>query len=106
METRKELLVVDDEPRLCIALKEFFEQKGFRVTTATTAHDALECVRQGPAEIVLLDLRLPDGSGLDVLSRLKDARPDVRVVVISGIADSQAIDEALQRLSQWLSKRR
>ena len=105
MKTMKELLVVDDEPRLCVALKDFFEQKGFRVTTASTAQQALEQVRQVPAEVVLLDLRLPDGSGLDVLSRLKEAQPDLRVVVISGVADSQAIDEALQRgASSYLTK--
>jgi len=101
----KELLVVDDEPRLCVALKAFFEEKGFHVTTATTAQAALEQVRQVPAEVVLLDLRLPDGSGLDILSRLKDARPGLRVVVISGVSDSQAIDEALQRgASSYLTK--
>lgn len=101
----KQLLIVDDEPRLCQALKAFFEEKGFQVTTAATAQAALDAFRESPAEVALLDLRLPDGSGLDVLTRIKDQRPGLRVVMISGVADSQIIDEALQRgASSYLTK--
>ena len=101
----KELLVVDDEPRLCRALKGFFEGKGFHVATATTIQDALEQLRHLPAEVVLLDLSLPDGSGLDILAQLKAQYPNVRVVVISGVGDSQTADQAMQRgASNYLSK--
>ena len=100
----KELLVVDDELPIARALKAFFEQRGFHVQTAGTAADALECIHDIP-EVVLLDLRLPDGSGLDVLSQLKKEAPDARVIVISGYGDPATIKEALDRgASDFFSK--
>ncbi len=101
----KELLVVDDEPSVCAALKALFEGRGFRVTTASTAQAALEQLQQTSAEVVLLDLRLPDGSGLDLLSQMKHRVPTLRVIVISGMGDQDTIHEALERgASDFLTK--
>jgi type II secretory ATPase GspE/PulE/Tfp pilus assembly ATPase PilB-like protein len=101
----KDLLIVDDEPKICGALKALFEERGFRVATASTAQAALEQFRCTPAEVVLLDLRLPDCSGLDVLSQMKEQVPSLRVVVISGLTDQHTIHEALQRgASGYLTK--
>ena len=101
----KELLVIDDEPKVCQALKAFFTGKGFHVATATTIQAALEQLQQAPADVVLLDLRLPDGSGLDLLATLKARVPSLRVVVISGLGDQQTIQEAFQRgASDYLTK--
>ena len=103
--TPRELLVIDDEPMLCKALGSLFTEKGFHVTTAGTARDALDRAGAMKADVVLLDLSLPDGSGLDVLSTLKARFPSLRVVVISGIADEPMIREAMQRgASEYLAK--
>jgi type II secretory ATPase GspE/PulE/Tfp pilus assembly ATPase PilB-like protein len=104
MSAQKELLVIDDEPVLCRALGALFAKKGFRVTTATTAHEALERLSQSP-DVVLLDLKLPDGSGLDLLSRLRARFPDLRVIVISALADQSTIREAFERgATEYLPK--
>lgn len=103
--TPRELLVIDDEPMLCKALGSLFSGKGFRVTTAGTAHDAMERATAANADVVLLDLKLPDGSGLDVLSKLKAKFPQMRIIVISGIADEPMVREALARgASGYLAK--
>lgn len=94
---KKELLVVDDEPVLAKALAGLFTQKGFTVSTAGTARDALEQLHKTRADVVLLDLKLPDSSGLDVLTQLKAQFPDIRVVIISAFADDATIQEARQR---------
>ena len=91
------VLVVDDESKVCETLKALFEQKGCQVATAATAQAALTQLLRVQAEVVLLDLGLPDGSGLDVLSRLKEQFPHLRVIVISARADQDTIHEALQR---------
>ena len=102
---KKEMLVIDDEPLLCKALGALFAERGFRVTLAGSASEALEKIEQTRADIVLLDLKLPDGSGLEVLSILKKRFPKTRVVVISGAADEATIQEALQRgASDYLAK--
>ena len=101
----KELLVVEDELKFSGALKAFFEQRGFRVATASTAQAALDQWQQFPADVVLLDLKLPDRSGLEVLSQLKGQSPNVRVIVLSGLLDQETIQEAFHRgASEYLTK--
>ena len=102
---KKEILVVDDEPMLCRALSAFFSERGFAVTVAATAQDAIEQIRRIHADVVLLDLKLPDSSGLDVLTELKARYPGLRIVVISGSADSPTVKEAMQRgANDYLAK--
>ena len=101
----KELLVIDDEPVLAKALSALFAEKGFNVSTAGTARDAFHQMEKMQADIVLLDLKLPDSSGLDVLTELKAKFPKLRVVVISAFADAATIQEARQRgASGYLAK--
>ena len=101
----KELLVIDDEPMLCKALGALFAGKGFQVATANSAREALSRLEEVPADVILLDLKLPDASGLDVLSTLKGRFPDVRVIVISALSDQPTIKEAMERgASDYLSK--
>ncbi len=101
----KELLVVDDEPVLAKALSALFTERGFTVNTAGTARDALTQMDKVQADIVLLDLKLPDSSGLDVLTELKTKFPHLRVVVISAFTDEATIQEARQRgASGYLAK--
>jgi type II secretory ATPase GspE/PulE/Tfp pilus assembly ATPase PilB-like protein len=102
----RELLVVDDEPKLCAALRQFFSERGLQVTTAAgTAREALEQLEQIHADAVLLDLRLPDSSGLEVLSLLNTRYPALRVIVISALTDYETIREAFQRgASDYLAK--
>lgn len=102
---KKELLVVDDEPVICKALSALFIERGFNVTTAATAREALEALQRVQADVVLLDLKLPDGSGLDVLTELKAKFPHLRVIVISALADPDTIQEVFHRgASDYLAK--
>ena len=103
--SKKELLVIDDEPILCRALAALFEDRGFHVTTVATAREALDQIERTPADVVLLDLKLPDSSGLDVLSQLKAKFPALRVIVISALADPDTIQQVFQRgASDYLAK--
>ena len=101
----KELLVVDDEPMICKALAALFVERGFHVTTATTAREAFEALQRVQADVVLLDLKLPDGSGLDVLTELKAKFPNLRVIVISALVDPDTIQEVFHRgANDYLAK--
>ncbi|MBI4342294.1 MAG: Flp pilus assembly complex ATPase component TadA [Candidatus Omnitrophica bacterium] len=101
----KELLVVDDEPMLCRTLSALFTERGFHVTTAGTGHEALEKLHQVRADVVLLDLRLPDSSGLQILSQIKARFPDLRVIMISAYGDAPTIQEAkIRGASDYLAK--
>ena len=101
----KGLLIIDDEPRIARSLQPFFEERGFRVTAAANAQAALEHLRDSSADVVLLDLVLPDCPGLELLSRLKRELPHLRVIVISALTDEQTIQEARERgASDYLTK--
>ncbi len=101
----KQILVIDDEPMLCRALGSFLRDKRLRVETAHSAREAMEQLSRTPTDVVVLDLRLPDASGLEVLSQVKAKFPQVRVVVVSAFADSTTAQQALALgASEYLPK--
>lgn len=91
------VLVVDDEDAVRSALRRFLTQEQFEVLTAGTAAEALDTVRRQAVACVLLDLRLPDANGLDLLPQLLAADPELVVVVLSGLSDAGTATAALQR---------
>ncbi|WP_432522970.1 response regulator [Kineococcus sp. SYSU DK006] len=92
-----EVLVVDDDPMVASVHSGFVEAVGgcTVVGTARTGTEALEMVQRLRPDVVLLDLYLPDVSGLEVLSRLRSAGADVEVVVISAAREAATVREAL-----------
>lgn len=78
------LLLVDDDPPLRERLGRALAQRGFSVTTADSVKAGKEAARQSPPAYAVVDLRLGDGSGLDVVEALRTARTDVRVVMLTG----------------------
>jgi len=77
------LLVVDDEPVLLRQLARSLGGEGHEVRTAMTGAEAIEAARACPPDLVLLDLRLPDRSGLDVLRELRGLDPELPVVLMT-----------------------
>lgn len=75
------LLIVDDERPIGENLSRFFARRGLQVAWAGTGADALAQLAAQPFDVVLLDLRLPDAFGLDLLARMPAARP--RIVVLT-----------------------
>lgn len=90
MEERRSVLVVDDERNIRVTLREALASAGYEVEVAEDAARALERVEARPWDLILLDLRLPDLDGLEVLTRVRLMRPDARVVVLTahGTVDS------------------
>ena len=85
------ILIVDDHDVVRIGFRQILsEHPRFSVTAeAATAAEALEALRTVKFDIVLLDLSLPDGSGIDVLRRIKAQYPDTKVLVLSGFSEEQ-----------------
>ena len=78
------LLIVDDDEPLRTRLARALEKRGFVVTTADSVASGRSYASSSPPAYAVVDLRLGDGSGLDVVQALRSARPDVRVVVLTG----------------------
>ena len=80
----RSLLVLDDDGPLRIRLGRALEARGFAVRQAGSVADAVELVRLRAPAYAVLDLRLEDGSGLDVVSAIHAQRPDARCVMLTG----------------------
>ncbi|MDX8396214.1 MAG: sigma-54 dependent transcriptional regulator, partial [Mariprofundaceae bacterium] len=81
------LLLVDDNEEFRLTLKEFLEDAGHHVMTAANAMRAREAMAQGKFDIAILDVCLPDGSGLDLLKEFKKADSEMGIVLITGSTD-------------------
>jgi HAMP domain-containing protein/CheY-like chemotaxis protein/signal transduction histidine kinase len=99
---RKRLLVVEDNPAEQLSIRELLGYEDIDVTVASTGVDALNKVNTDPFDCVVLDLRLPDMSGFDVLERLRDnpSINDLPVVVFTGKELSSEEDSRLHTLAR------
>jgi DNA-binding NtrC family response regulator len=91
------VLVVDDDQTVRETLVEFFETFGYTARGAGTASSARAMAAEHAPDVVLLDLRLPDASGLVLLDALRADDPDIGVIVLSGFADVPTTVGAMQR---------
>lgn len=87
---KKRILVVDDETQIAEVLTAYLESDGFEVTAGGSVAAAMEALERATPDLVILDIMLPDGSGLDVLRAA--AKPDVRIPTIMLTARSEEAD--------------
>jgi len=80
----RRLLIVDDDKSFLDRLARAMESRGFQVTTAETVAAGLAQVAAAPPAYAVVDLRLNDGNGIEVIQALKEKRPDARAVVLTG----------------------
>ena len=80
----KSLLILDDDDPLRGRLSRAMEKKGFTVKEAKTVADGIEIVRKSPPNFAVIDLRLEDGNGLDVIKELSKNKSDCRIVMLTG----------------------
>src|SRR5215831_12687343 len=97
MNAADNILVVDDEPGMLRYLQTLLEVDSYHVSTATSGAEALACVHREPApDLVLLDLLMPDLDGLQTLERLRQARPGLKVVMLSCVRDTRKVVPAIR----------
>ena len=77
------VLVIDDDEDICLYLKEFLAREGYRVTTITKPLDALPEIKEGRHQIVLLDVRMPEVDGVELLREIRSIDSDVCVIVMT-----------------------
>ena len=80
----KSLLIVDDDDPLRMRLARAMEKKGFQVKDAKTVENAVKMVISSPPKFALVDLRLEDGNGLDVVREINKVKKDSRIVMLTG----------------------
>ncbi|MCB9947805.1 MAG: ActR/PrrA/RegA family redox response regulator transcription factor [Rhodospirillaceae bacterium] len=83
-DAQRSLLIVDDDAAFRTRLARAMERRGFEVVTAGSVAEAADLARQVAPAFAVLDLRLADGNGLDVVPVVSEARPGARVVMLTG----------------------
>lgn len=93
---RASLLLVDDDRALCDVMSRALSARGFLVTAVHTADDAARAIDSDPPEFAVVDLKLPDQSGLKLVARLKAADAHTRIVMLTGHASIPTAVEAIK----------
>ncbi len=96
LEFRDAVLLVEDTPSLSMMYKAVLERAGLTVTAVDGARAAMKAFREQSNRIVLLDLMLPDGNGLDVLAEIRQLNPETRVLVITADGSINRAVEAMR----------
>jgi CheY-like chemotaxis protein len=91
------ILIVDDEPQVAEVLAKSLAREGHRPTVALSGEEALRLVGAADPDALFLDISMPGMNGLDVLARVKELKPSLPVVVITGNATPDEV-EAVKRL--------
>ncbi len=101
----KSLLLVDDDEPFLRRLARAMEKRGFEVETAESVAGGKAIATARPPAYAVVDLRLEDGNGLDVVETLRDKRPDARIIVLTGYgAIATAVAAVKMGASDYLSK--
>ena len=96
MVEKARILVVDDEGELCRILDLFLTAQGYAVVTANDGESAVAVVGKGKYDLVLLDCRLPDMSGIEVLRHIKRMDENIPVVIMTGYGTMKEATEAMR----------
>ena len=96
MEGKKaHILHVDDDPDIRLLMAGSLSEFGYTVVTAGTVAEAIQLAKEIPLNLCILDVRLPDGTGIELCQRLRKLQPGVPIVYYSAYADDAAQKEAL-----------
>jgi DNA-binding NtrC family response regulator len=92
----KTILVVDDEAIVRDSIGDWLRTAGYQVETAETGEEALEMVEKKEYSILILDVRLPGKSGIQVLREVKASKPHIKSIIITAFPSEGLADEAMR----------
>lgn len=90
----KTILVIDDEKEACDFIKSFLEERGYAVNTAYDGNAGIEAIKNKKPTLTFLDMRLPDMTGIEVLSKLKQDNVSAKIMLMTAIDDEKELEEA------------
>ena len=90
------ILVIDDDVSFCMLLNTFLTRKGFAVSTAYSIEEAKQLFDQTKFQLILTDVRLPDGDGVEILKYVKEENPTIQVILMTGYTDIKTAVNAMK----------
>lgn len=93
---KKKILVIDDEPIVRISCERTLKPEGYDVSLASSGQEGIDMLEKDAFSLVLLDLKMPDIDGIEVLNRIKNSWPDTKVVMVTGYSTVETAVQALR----------
>ena len=93
---RLKILIVDDEEDFVGTLAERLELRGFEVDAATSGSDALEHVGDESFSVLVLDVKMPGIDGLELMAQIKQSRPDLPVILLTGHGSADDVERGMK----------
>lgn len=95
-EESKKVLVIDDADFMRMMLEDILTHFGHTVLQARDGQEGLKLLQNEAVDVCVLDIRMPDMDGIEVLRRIKEAHPEIRVVMLSAMSQESNVKQALQ----------
>jgi DNA-binding NtrC family response regulator len=95
------LLIIEDDDTISLALKVFFEGRGYSVLSAPNGGDGLKIALKQIPDTVILDLRLPDIYGIEILQEIKKNYPEISVIIMTGYGEVKEAVEAMRHGAEY-----
>jgi len=89
------ILVVDDEPYARTYMRRVLERGGHEVSEAGDSHQAMKSIREQPQELIIMDLIMPHGRGMDGITACRKEFPAVKIIAVSGVAAYLSVAESV-----------
>jgi len=96
MSAQPKVLIVDDEERFRATMCKLLTVRGVEAVTAGSGKEAIEKLRQNPYDVVILDVRMPEMGGVQVLSEIKKIDPQAEVIIMTGYASVDTAKEIMK----------
>ena len=90
------ILIVDDEVEICSMLNDHLRDLGYETFTATTGEKALRLVKEARPHLMLLDIRMPEMGGVEILRQIRSFDHEIGIIMITGYHDVEIAQEALK----------
>ncbi len=94
MSAKNKILIVDDEVGIIDEIREFLTEEGYDVRTADTVKEGIKILEEFKPDVLIVDMKLPDASGIDVLRVCRAQLPNTKTMVVTGYVDQKVMDEA------------
>ncbi|MCX7703384.1 MAG: response regulator [Planctomycetota bacterium] len=96
MVTSPRILIVDDEPSICKSCCDILGARGWRVETALTGDECVRKTRDKSFDVVILDLKIPDVAGTELLRLVKKSHPETYIIIITGYSSVESAVETMK----------
>lgn len=92
----KKILVIDDEPIIMVSCERTLTPEGYEVKSVSSGREGIKLLEKEPFALILLDIKMPDMDGIEVLKRIKEMSPETKVIMITGYSTVETAVKSLK----------